>query len=75
MLRFNSYGNPRTEKAYCTRLVSYFAWLRTRGITMSPDQLVTDDLTSIYYSAPEDVYTRASNLCRLHGGAIENGTH
>jgi len=54
----NSYGNIRT-KAYCVHLTVYLRWLREEnGVSMSPDELVQDNLICVYESKEVDVDTK-----------------
>ena len=54
MNRFLSgYGNLRTKRSYWVHLTVYFRWLREeRGLTLSPDELVKDNLVCIFKMRP-----------------------
>lgn len=55
----SGYGNVRTKAAYTERLVAYFSWLKDEmGVTMSPDELIVDNLRCISTSDPTDVLTK-----------------
>jgi len=50
-----NYGNVRTRNAYAGELCLYFRWLRGKGIDMTPDQLIQDNLRAVFESRPTDV--------------------
>lgn len=52
------YGNPGSKLNYLSILKHYFAWLKSRGMTLSPDELVTDNLVCVFKSDPTDVRTK-----------------
>ena len=55
----SGYGNVRTKAAYAGRLAAYLGWLRDeKGVTMSPDELILDNLRCIPSSDPTDVLTK-----------------
>lgn len=58
--RFMSrYAKVRTQKAYCTSLLGYLKWMKSmKSVSMTPDELVRDNLRCVYGSAPEDVATK-----------------
>lgn len=58
--RFMSrYAKVRTQKAYCTSLLGYLKWMKPmKSVSMTPDELVRDNLRCVYGSAPEDVATK-----------------
>ncbi len=55
---FSGYGNPRTRAAYACELALYFRWLKGKGVSLSPDALITDNLRCVYESSPTDVSTK-----------------
>jgi hypothetical protein len=55
----SSYGNLRTKRSYSVHLTVYLRWLRDeRGVTLSPDELVKDNLVCIFKSDPSEVATK-----------------
>lgn len=58
MRLLDSYGKLRTKRGYASCLSLYLAWLREKGVTMSPDELVTDNLVCVFKSDPTDVTTK-----------------
>jgi len=52
------YANLRTRFAYAHRLAMYFRWLRAKGVTLDPDELVKDNLNCVFESGPVDVATK-----------------
>lgn len=52
------YGKVSTRRVYLVSLVLYFRWLKSLGVVMSPDELVTDNLTCVFHSDPADVRTK-----------------
>jgi integrase len=55
-LFLSKYGNLNTRVSYAGELVFYLRWLRdAQGVTMSPDDLVLDNLRAVYESKPVDV--------------------
>lgn len=55
---FMKMAKPNTRKAYAHALVFYFRWLRSTGVDMTPDQMVKDNLVSIFKSDPIDVQAK-----------------
>ncbi len=54
-----SYGKVRVRAAMSFRLMIYFRWLKTKGLSqLSPDELIIDNLRCIAKAEPEDVATR-----------------
>jgi hypothetical protein len=54
-----SYAKVTVQSLYALHLCLYFRWLRNKkGVEMTPDELVRDDLRCIYKSEPEDVATK-----------------
>jgi hypothetical protein len=51
----NSYGKVRVRATYGAHLSRYFDWLRQKGASLNPDELIRDNLRCIYRSEPEDV--------------------
>lgn len=62
--RFASkYGRINTRNSYLQNLAMYLRWLRNvKGITMSPDELIADNLRCVYESKPTDVQTKRRHL-------------
>lgn len=58
--RFASkYGKLTTKVAYLNQLVLYLRWLRTaKGVSASPDELMTDNLHCVYESKATDIETK-----------------
>ena len=52
------FGNVRTKATYSIELVLYLRWLKTRGVGMSLDELVRDNLICVFKSDPIDVTTK-----------------
>jgi len=52
------YGNTGTKLNYLSILKRYFAWLKSQGMTLSPDELATDNLVCVFKSDPTDVRTK-----------------
>lgn len=52
------YGKVSTRRVYLVSLVLYFRWLKNLGVVLSPDELVTDNLTCVFHSDPADVGTK-----------------
>ncbi len=61
----STYGDIRTENAHSCHLASYLTWLREKGLTLTPDELIVDNLTSIRRSQPEDVATKRKHRAWL----------
>ena len=57
VVRFLSgYSNLRTKQAYAANLAHYFDWLKeTKGIAMTPDEMVKDNLAAVYSSDFMDI--------------------
>ena len=57
VVRFLSgYSNLRTKQAYAANLAHYFNWLKeTKGIVMTPDEMVKDNLAAIYSPDTTDI--------------------
>jgi integrase len=51
----SGYGNPKTKKGYAMSLAHYMRWLKSKGINLSPDELVQDNLHCIFESGPADI--------------------
>ena len=51
----SKYGKMTMRKTYPTFLSLYFDWLKRRGVTPNPDELVKDNLRGIYESKVVDV--------------------
>lgn len=54
----DKYGSLSTRKNYAIVIALYLRWLKGKGITLSPDQLIQDNLLSIFKSDPTDVRTK-----------------
>ncbi len=55
----SKYGNDNTKCGYVTELAFYFRWLReAKGVTMTPDELVLDNLRCVYESKAVEVTTK-----------------
>jgi len=52
------HGNVRTRATYALELTLYLEWPKARGITISPDELVLDNLRCVFESGPIDVETK-----------------
>jgi integrase len=52
------YGNVRTKTAYAGHLAMYLRWLKQKGVALTPDQLVQDNLRAVFESAPTDVLAK-----------------
>ncbi len=56
----NSYGNLKTKNAYCVHLTVYFRWLReAKGVVMTPDELVQEQLDPNNRNQPKSVCLHA----------------
>jgi hypothetical protein len=44
------YGKVSTRRVYLDSLVLYFRWLKSLGVALSPDELVTDNLTCVFHA-------------------------
>jgi len=62
----SGYGNARTRAAYAGQLVLYFRWLKAKGIELSPDALITDNLKCVYESNPTDVSAKRKHTDLLN---------
>ncbi len=56
-----NYGNVRTRSAYAAELCLYFRWLMERGVTLSPDDLIQDNLRAAFESSPTDVAAKRNH--------------
>ncbi|HVC27347.1 MAG TPA: hypothetical protein VND40_04230, partial [Nitrososphaerales archaeon] len=61
----NSYGKVRVRAVYGAHLSRYFDWLKEKGILLTPDELIRDNLGCIYRSEPEDVATKRKHRAWL----------
>jgi hypothetical protein len=50
--------NVRTGATYALELALYLRWLKAKGITMSPDELILDNLRCVFEGGPTDVETK-----------------
>jgi hypothetical protein len=48
----SKYGNRNTSALYASELCLYFEWLKYRGVKMSPDELIQNNLQCVYGSSP-----------------------
>jgi integrase len=60
------YGKIRTQKVYATHLQLYLRWLKEQGVSMTPDELIQDNLNCVYGAAPQDVKTKRKHSDLLH---------
>ena len=51
-------GNIRTKAIYACELKLYFGWLKQKGVSLTPEGLVQDNLLCFYRSDPTDVRTK-----------------
>ena len=61
----SKYGNLGTRLTYVYDLSLYFDWLKEKGITMTPEELVKDNLECVFRSDPTDVITKAKHTSWL----------
>jgi hypothetical protein len=60
------YSNLRTKQAYASNLAHYFDWLKeTKGIIMTLDEMVKDNLAAVYSSDSMDIARTKKQLPRL----------
>jgi hypothetical protein len=52
------YGNQRSRVTYLEALTSYFSWLRSEGVSLDPDALISDNLKCIFDSGPTNILTK-----------------
>ncbi len=73
----SKYGSTSTKKNYLTAVALFLRWLRVRGIGLTPDQLVKDNLVCIFNSDPTDVHTKRKHTDWLdlfvNGQMLEKG--
>jgi hypothetical protein len=50
-----------TKHQYSNGLMLYLRWLKTKGVTMSPDELIGDLLERLFGSAPTDVARKTTH--------------
>ncbi|MDA4117593.1 MAG: site-specific integrase [Thaumarchaeota archaeon] len=83
-LLLSKYGNIRTKAIYACELKLYFRWLKQKGVPLTPDGLVHDNLLCVYRSDPTDVRTKRRhtdwlneyvNVRLLEEGASESKRH
>lgn len=71
------YGSVSTRKNYLVAIALYLRWLRTRGVTMSPDELVRDNLVCVFRSDPTEVEVKRRHTDWLdefvNGYLVERG--
>lgn len=52
----SKYGSVKTKTIYISMLRAYFRWLKqAKGISMTPDEFIQDNLICVYRSEPTDV--------------------
>jgi hypothetical protein len=54
----SKYGSVGTKAIYTNAIALYFRWLRKLGITMTPDEMVLDNLKCVYESNATEVATK-----------------
>jgi integrase len=52
------HGKANTLRGYLADLDLYFRWLPTAGVTLTPDELVKDNLRCVYSSTPEEAQVK-----------------
>jgi integrase len=62
----SKYGNVRTKAIYACELHLYFRWLKGRDVSLSPDELIKDNLVCIFKSDPTDVSTKRKHTDLLN---------
>jgi hypothetical protein len=62
MRKCNALG---TKHQYSNSLMLYLRWLKTKDVTMSPDELIRDHLECLYGSASADVARKTKHKNRL----------
>jgi hypothetical protein len=62
----SQYGNVRTKSLYAVELALYLRWLNAKGIVMTPDELVKDNLVRVFKSDPTDVPTKKYHTSLLN---------
>lgn len=86
LARFLSkYGNENTKCSYTVELTLYLRWLRDeQGVTMTPDQLIIDNLKAVFKSEAVDVAAKRkhtdwlnsyTNVYLLEQGYSESKRH
>jgi hypothetical protein len=57
------YAKLNTKHMYAYQLLRYFEWLRDKKeVSMSPDQLVQDNLEAVFGSPPTDVKAKRKHM-------------
>jgi hypothetical protein len=51
-------GTPKTREIYAFTLGTYLAFLRSKGVELTPDELVKDNLVCVFNSDATDVRTK-----------------
>jgi hypothetical protein len=55
----SGYAKPNTKRIYSYQLARYFTWLKeAKGVGMTPDELITDNLRCVFETGPIDVQTK-----------------
>ena len=55
----SKYGNLGTKIVYLGELSLFLDWLKQKGVAMTPDELVKDNLECIFKSEATDVITKS----------------
>jgi hypothetical protein len=53
----SKYGPVMTRRGYAEALFKYFEWLKSIGVDLTPDRLITENLANVFKSDPTDVVT------------------
>lgn len=62
----SKYANSITKALYLANLAQYLRWLRTKGICLTPSEIITDNLVSQFKSDPTDVISKAKHTNLLN---------
>lgn len=52
----------RTKCSYAGHLVLYQRWLKGKGVAISPDEMISDNLKAVFESIPTDVAAKRKHL-------------
>ena len=58
----SKYAKASTRSAALFHLGRYLAWLRSKGVGLSPDELPVDNLRCVFESSPVDVARKRKHL-------------
>lgn len=61
------HGSVSTRKNYLIAIALYLRWLKGKGVIMSPDELVRDNLLCIFRSDPTEVNVKRKHTDWLDG--------